>query len=162
VRGEVRWERSLPIGSVRLHQELGRDDPLTSAQQDAISERVRELLAPLRDRVERFGAERPVAIGGTVRALYRLANGLDEDTHRIPLDASLRRSDVDALAQRLAGSSHAGRARMRGMSARRADLLPTGALIVREIFRSLALRDVSVCDWGLREGVLLDAIARSA
>jgi exopolyphosphatase/pppGpp-phosphohydrolase len=51
---------------------------------------------------------------------------------------------------------------MRGMSARRADLLPTGALIVREIFRSLALRDVSVCDWGLREGVLLDAIARSA
>ena len=49
---------------------------------------------------------------------------------------------------------------MRGMSARRSDLLPTGALIVQAILRALALREVAVCDWGLREGVLLDAIAR--
>ncbi|MFI5321579.1 MAG: histidine phosphatase family protein [Myxococcota bacterium] len=159
-RGEVRWEKSLPIGSVRLHQELGQDDPLTAEQQEAISERVSASLAPLRERTLRFAAERAVAIGGTVRALYRLANGLDEDTHRIPLDARLRRSELDAMVERLAGSSHAGRLRMRGMSARRADLLPTGALIVREIFRSLALREVAVCDWGLREGALLDAIAR--
>ena len=162
VRGEVRWERSLPIGSVRLHQELGRNDPLTDAQQNAISERVRAALATLGERAQRFAPERAVAIGGTVRALYRLANGLDEDTHRIPLDASLRRSELDALVARLAGSSHAQRVRMRGMSARRADLLPTGALIVDEIFRALGLREVAVCDWGLREGVLLDAIARRA
>jgi exopolyphosphatase/guanosine-5'-triphosphate,3'-diphosphate pyrophosphatase len=162
VGGEVRWERSLPIGSVRLHQELGRDDPLSEAQQRAISARVEEMLEPLRDRVERFAAERAVAIGGTVRALYRLANGLDEDTHRIPPSAQLRRSEVDALVARLAGSSHAGRIRMRGMSARRADLLPTGALIVQAIFRALGLREVAVCDWGLREGVLLEAIARRA
>jgi exopolyphosphatase/guanosine-5'-triphosphate,3'-diphosphate pyrophosphatase len=158
--GDVRWERSLRIGSVRLHQELGRSDPLTDEQVRAVTARVRDTLAPLRDRVERFGAQRAVAIGGTVRALYRLANGLDEDTHRIPLDARIRRSELDALTTRLTGSSHAGRMRMRGMSARRADLLPTGALIVREIFRSLGLREVSVCDWGLREGVILDAIAK--
>jgi exopolyphosphatase/guanosine-5'-triphosphate,3'-diphosphate pyrophosphatase len=160
VGGEVRWERSLPLGGVRLHQELGQGDPLSEAQQRAIAERVEETLAPIRERVERFAAEHAVAIGGTVRALYRLANGLDEDTHRIPLDARLRRSELDAMVTRLAGSSHAGRQRMRGMSARRSDLLPTGALIVRAIFRSLALREVAVCDWGLREGVLLEAIAR--
>ncbi|MBM4381840.1 MAG: histidine phosphatase family protein [Deltaproteobacteria bacterium] len=159
--GEVRWERSLPIGSVRIHQELGRDDPLTSAQQEAIAARVRDSLAPLRERVEGFAAQSAVAIGGTVRALYRLANALDEDTHRIPPDARLRRSELDALVAKLADSTHAGRMRMRGMSARRADLLPTGALIVREILRSLGLREVAVCDWGLREGVILDAIARS-
>lgn len=158
--GEVAWERSFPLGSVRVHQELGRDDPLTSEQQRAISQRVEEALAKLRERVERFAPERAVAIGGTVRALYRLANGLDEDTHRIPLDARLRRSEIDALAQRLASSSHAGRMRMRGMSARRADLLPTGALIVQAIVRTLDLRELDVCDWGLREGVLLEAIAR--
>ena len=161
-RGDVRWERSLPIGSVRLHQELGRDDPLRAEQQEAISERVRALLEPLRDRVERFAPERAIAIGGTVRALYRLANGLDEDTHRIPLDARLRRSELDALVAKLAGTSHAQCLRMRGMSLRRADLLPTGALIVQEIFRSLGLRELAVCDWGLREGVLLEAIARRA
>jgi exopolyphosphatase/guanosine-5'-triphosphate,3'-diphosphate pyrophosphatase len=158
--GEVEWERSLPLGSVRLHSQLGRDDPLTAAQQRAIAARVEETLAEMRERVARFAPERAVAIGGTVRALYRLANGLDEDTHRIPLDARLRRSEIDALAARLASSSHAGRLRMRGMSARRSDLLPAGALIVQAIARTLALRELAVCDWGLREGVLLEAIAR--
>jgi exopolyphosphatase/guanosine-5'-triphosphate,3'-diphosphate pyrophosphatase len=158
--GDVKWERSLPLGSVRLHQELGRGDPLSADQQRAISRRVEEMLAPLQERVERFAPERSVAIGGTVRALYRLANGLDEDTHRIPLDARLRRGELDGLVARLAGSSHAGRMRMRGMSARRADMLPTGALIVQAIFKSLALREVAVCDWGLREGVMLEVIAR--
>jgi len=160
VRGDVRWERSLPIGSVRLHQELGREDPLSEQRRAEITERVREELAPLRERVERFAPERAVAIGGTVRALFRLANALDEEEHRIPLDAALRRSEVDALVARLASSSQAQRRRMRGMSARRADLLPTGVLIVQEILRSLGLREVSVCDWGLREGALLEAIAR--
>ena len=158
--GEVKWERSFQLGSVRLHSELGQGDPLTDDQQRAITERVQEMLAPIRERVERFAPERAVAIGGTVRALYRLANGLDEDTHRIPLDARLRRSEIDALALRLASSSHTGRMRMRGMSARRADLLPTGVLIVQAIMKTLALREVAVCDWGLREGVALEAIAR--
>ena len=158
--GEVRWESSLALGCVRLHHEFGRGDPLTREQQESIVARVRHALGRSGERVARFAPERAVAIGGTVRALYRLANGLAEVTHRIPLDARLGRSEVEALAERLAGSSHAGRLRMRGMSLRRADLLPTGALIVREIFRSLDLTEVSVCDWGLREGVILDAIAR--
>jgi exopolyphosphatase/guanosine-5'-triphosphate,3'-diphosphate pyrophosphatase len=160
VGNELSWERSLPLGTVRLSHELGEGDPLTAEQQAAISGRVRAALAPLEERVQRFAPERAVAIGGTVRALYRLANGLDEDTHRIPLDARLRRSEIDGLAVKLAGSSHAQRWRMRGMSQRRADLLPAGALIVQEIFRSLSLREVAVCDWGLREGVLLEAIGR--
>lgn len=161
-RGAVAWERSYPLGSVRLHQELCRDDPMRKEQQDAIAERVRSQLARVAARVARFAPEECVAIGGTVRALHRLANGLDESTHRIPLDARLRRSELDALVLRLADSSHPQRLRMRGMSARRADLLPTGALIVREILRTLGLREVAVCDWGLREGVILDAIARRA
>jgi exopolyphosphatase/guanosine-5'-triphosphate,3'-diphosphate pyrophosphatase len=160
--GGVAWERSLPIGSVRLHHELGKDDPLSGGQQQAIAERVASALGRISERVARYAPEYVVAIGGTVRALYRLANGLDEDTHRIPLDARLRRSELDAIVGRVAGSSHAQRRRMRGMSARRADLLPTGALIVQQLLRTLGLREVRVCDWGLREGVILDAIARRA
>jgi exopolyphosphatase/guanosine-5'-triphosphate,3'-diphosphate pyrophosphatase len=157
---KVAWERSLPLGCVRLHHELGKDDPLGESQQAAIEARVEHALARVEGRIARYAPEHVVAIGGTVRALYRLANGLDEDTHRIPLDARLRRSELDAIVDRIAGSSHAQRLRMRGMSLRRADLLPTGALIVRALMRALALREVAVCDWGLREGVVLDALSR--
>ena len=57
--------------------------------------------------------------------------------------------------------SHAERLRMRGIRRRRADLLPTGALILQTVSEELGLDGFTVCDWGLREGILLNDLARS-
>jgi exopolyphosphatase/guanosine-5'-triphosphate,3'-diphosphate pyrophosphatase len=160
--GEVEWEETLPLGTVRLHQELAPGDPLGDAQAQAIAERVRRELAPCLEPVRRHAASLSVAIGGTVRALYRLAHELEEEAHRIPRGASLTLDQVAGLDERLRGSTHVERVRMRGMSPRRADLLPAGALIVRHILQELALHEIQVCDWGLREGVILEAIQRPA
>jgi exopolyphosphatase/guanosine-5'-triphosphate,3'-diphosphate pyrophosphatase len=51
---------------------------------------------------------------------------------------------------------------MRGVRRRRADLLPTGALVLSTLVDELGLEGLTICDWGLREGVLLDALAREA
>ena len=49
---------------------------------------------------------------------------------------------------------------MVGIDARRADLLPTGALILSTVLQSLGLPGMMISDWGIREGVILAAIAR--
>jgi exopolyphosphatase/guanosine-5'-triphosphate,3'-diphosphate pyrophosphatase len=53
-------------------------------------------------------------------------------------------------------SSHAERLRMNGVSRRRADLLPAGALILSALAEALELEGYTVSDWGLREGVILE------
>ena len=45
-----------------------------------------------------------------------------------------------------------------GVRPARADLLPTGAVLLDEAAAQLDLRGYQICDWGLREGVLLDAV----
>jgi exopolyphosphatase/guanosine-5'-triphosphate,3'-diphosphate pyrophosphatase len=50
------------------------------------------------------------------------------------------------------------RRRTPGLRRDRADLLPTGALVLATTLRELGLRGLRVCDWGLREGVLLEAL----
>jgi len=51
---------------------------------------------------------------------------------------------------------------MRGMRSRRADLVPTGALILETLAEELDLDAFTICDWGLREGILLDALGPAA
>ena len=70
--------------------------------------------------------------------------------------------ELDKLAQKLRRSSHAERIDMVGIDARRADLLPTGAIILATLVEMLGLHGLMICDWGLREGVILEALARRA
>jgi exopolyphosphatase/pppGpp-phosphohydrolase len=41
----------------------------------------------------------------------------------------------------------------------RADLVPTGAVVLATVVSELGLDGLTICDWGLREGVMLDALA---
>lgn len=154
-------EVTLPLGAVRLHGELLKSDPMRPKEAAAICTRVREALAPHRARLARPAPEIAVAAGGTARSLARLV--VEQRDHRAQLaeGVMLSRDQLASLASLLAKSSHAERLRMRGIRRRRADLLPTGALILQTVSEELGLDGFTVCDWGLREGILLNDLARS-
>ena len=58
----------------------------------------------------------------------------------------------------LVESTHDQRLRMPGIQKPRADLLPTGALILESALAELDLDGFTVSDWGLREGVILESL----
>ena len=57
---------------------------------------------------------------------------------------------------------HAERLALPGIDEKRADLLPTGAVVMATVLERLSLPGLMICDWGLREGVILDALAARA
>ena len=66
--------------------------------------------------------------------------------------------ELREATDRLVRSSHAERLQMPGMRRKRADLLPTGALVLTAAAELLDLDGYTLTDWGLREGVLLEAL----
>jgi exopolyphosphatase/guanosine-5'-triphosphate,3'-diphosphate pyrophosphatase len=157
--GVVEYSASLPLGAVLLHASLVRHDPMGA---DALSElrgRVAAELAPHRDALLARGPVRAVAAGGTARALARVA---DERRGRRLRSAEpaphLPIAELRLLEQELVTSTHEQRLRVRGMRKRREDVLPTGAVVLSTLADALGLEAYTVCDWGLREGLLLDAL----
>jgi len=152
---DLRWETSLPLGTTRLHAELVAGDPMTKEERRAIRARVRERLADYREAIERWTPQPAIAAGGSLRALARLAVADEEAPLRgFFLDAER----ISELTRRLARSTQEERLRMPGMGRRRADLVPTGAVIIDTVVEALRLRGLTVSDWGLREGVILEAL----
>jgi exopolyphosphatase/guanosine-5'-triphosphate,3'-diphosphate pyrophosphatase len=158
----VHWESTLPLGVTRLQGQLIEEDRrgrIPYRQMIEVRARVRRLVRPLRARIQAAQPARVVAVGGTVRALARLATrGRSGDADLTGLE--LRAAELQALGLDLARETHAERLRMRGMNPRRADLLPIGAAVLAAALRELELPAVTCCDWGLREGIALQLLER--
>jgi exopolyphosphatase/guanosine-5'-triphosphate,3'-diphosphate pyrophosphatase len=155
---EVCWETTLPLGVAWLHRKLVFSDPMRKGEQERIRKQVEKSVRVAETEIARWKPGRCVATGGTLRALARLVlaqRGRPESGEirglRIP------REELDGLTTDLANSSHAQRLRMPGMKRRRADLLPTGALVLSALAGALGLEEYVISDWGLREGVILEA-----
>ena len=159
----LRFETTLRLGVTRLHGELVKSDPMTAAETRALRARVEEALDPIAGRVRALGSVRCIAAGGTVRALARLLLGVPDEAPTADLRGLLvSADDFDGLARRLARSSHAERLEIPGIDEKRADLLPTGAVVMATVLARLSLPGLMICDWGLREGVILNALAARA
>lgn len=154
---EVHWETTLPIGVARLHGELVANDPMKRRERKAIEERVAAAIEPHRKKVRTRAPKQQIMSGGTARALARI---VEENGGGRVVKGGLKVSpeEISRLADRLAEANHPELLRIPGMKRSRADLLPTGAVVVDAVMKSLALPDLLICDWGLREGVILEAL----
>jgi exopolyphosphatase / guanosine-5'-triphosphate,3'-diphosphate pyrophosphatase len=107
--------------------------------------------------IKALAPARCIVTGGTARALGRLL--LEEEDGAIR-GLLVSNDQLEKLAGRLRRSTHEERLDMVGIDPRRADLLPTGALILSTVLQELRLPGVMISDWGIREGIILAAIAR--
>ncbi len=155
----LREGASLPLGGARLTTR-GYADPPWLAERAGLRGEALELLADVAHRVHQATGGRPpraVGTAGTVRDLGRvglaLASGVVPNRVR---GLVVTRAQLELGYARLCGVPLAERADVPGASAKRADLLPVAGAVVLAAMEALDLPQLELCDWGLREGVLLD------
>ncbi len=159
---------SVPLGTARLRGELGTGELLTPQDRAAIARVARERSQPIRAMVSDVpgAADRVVASGGTVRALARLAMALHRPetasasvSSRPVNQMELPAGQLFELTDRLATLDLDARLALPGIQARRAPLLPIGAVVLSTLVEDLGLRRLVVSEWGLREGAVISALA---
>lgn len=154
---EVHWETTLPLGVARLHGELVDHDPMKRRVRKEIEERVESAVLLHRKRIRSRAPKHQIISGGTARALARI---IEENGGGRTVKGALRvtAEEIARLADRLTEANHAELLRIPGLKRNRADLLPTGAVVIDAVMHCLELPELLICDWGLREGVILETL----
>ncbi|MBW2280116.1 MAG: Ppx/GppA family phosphatase [Deltaproteobacteria bacterium] len=143
---------SLPLGSVRLTERCILEDPVTTAEVDALREAVR---AETRG-VEPLPRARVVAVAGTATTLAALELSLDPyDADRVE-GVTLSCPTLEAWIRRLAGLPLERRRALAGLEPARADVIVAGAVILAEVLARLAAERFEVSGRGVRWGVALE------
>jgi exopolyphosphatase/guanosine-5'-triphosphate,3'-diphosphate pyrophosphatase len=152
---EPELAESLPLGAGRITRTRFEHDPPSRSELVATSAWLEEQLAGLAKKVARRGVpDRVVATSKTFRSLARLTgaapSGAGPRVRRVLTDTAL--SQLIAFISRM---SSADLAHLDGVSSSRAHQLVAGALVAQATMRALALKELEICPWALREGVIL-------
>jgi exopolyphosphatase/guanosine-5'-triphosphate,3'-diphosphate pyrophosphatase len=160
-RGRIVAAASLRLGVVDLAERYPFPDRVDRVRYDAMAAEIRgRLRAELPGDIRAAGADLLVGTAGTVTTLAALDLGLTEyDAARVQ-GHRLSRARIEALRDRLGALSVTERARLPCLEPGRADLIVPGVAIVLAALDVTAAADVLVSDWGLREGIVADAVER--
>jgi exopolyphosphatase/guanosine-5'-triphosphate,3'-diphosphate pyrophosphatase len=147
------------IGVLRMSEEFVKSDPLSQKDEAKLVERVRTVLEPHAAQVQAASFDCVVGTSGTILALGRMAL----DLSGTPPPESLHHATVGlealrALRKKLTASDLRSRLKMSGMDEERADIIVPGAVILDTILARLGVEELILCEWALREGLLLNYI----
>ena len=142
---------SLPLGASRLTQKFLSGNPYTqkgiSAMRDHIESQLEAVLPAL---VKHQDSDRSIATSKTLRTLARLSGDwFDTNGNIIKFDV------IRKISTRLADMTHEERTKLPGVSSNRAKQIVAGAFVTESVMRNLDLRELEICPWALREGIVL-------
>jgi len=152
---QVEWAVSEKLGVLRMTERFVGSDPLVARDERRLVGHAREVMEPHAARARAEGFDLVVGTSGTILALGAMATEagtLPESLHHVTVPAAA----IHALRRRLVATTLKGRRRLPLMDERRADIIVAGAVVLDEILEALKAKEIVLCDWALREGLLLE------
>jgi exopolyphosphatase/guanosine-5'-triphosphate,3'-diphosphate pyrophosphatase len=160
-QGEPVSLESHKIGVARLSERFFQNDPPTSEEIDAIEAYLGNQLDPMLGEFRKRGVRRVVGTSGTLLTLVSIAGhqrGEPPDQHLNNFAVSA--TEIAKVRRLLSRTERDERLRLKGLDAKRADLIVAGAVLADYILAGIGAKQLVACTWALREGVLLDFISR--
>lgn len=146
---------SVPLGAGRLTRSHLRGDPPTPDSLREARRYARATIAEVAGRLRRVGEPRiAVASSKTFKQLARIA-GAAPSAEGMYTPRSLSLADLQTWVPRLAEMTAVERSRLPGVSEGRSEQLVAGALVAEAAMDLLDIRELVICPWALREGVIL-------
>ncbi|NWF68097.1 MAG: Ppx/GppA family phosphatase [Chloroflexi bacterium] len=152
---QMRERISLPLGVVRMSERFLPNDPPRKGDLERLQGHLQAQFGALQW-YKMGGGERLVGVGGMLRQMARLAQKQSDYVMDDPHGYVLTRAQMDELCKRLAALDVAGRKKMAGMKADRADIALGGAFIIREVMRAGGFETLEVCSQSVREGLFYE------
>ena len=154
---EIHRTATFPLGASRLTALHIEHDPPLPDELEALASVVAEGCEPIFAHVRSHRPVHFVVAGGTGRTLARIlieqrGGGADVNGLRVPT------AGLHKLCRKLTKLSCDELAKLPGVQPRRADVLAAGALIISTLADGLDAGAITISEWGLREGLLLELL----
>jgi exopolyphosphatase/guanosine-5'-triphosphate,3'-diphosphate pyrophosphatase len=158
----ARLSRSLKLGVIRLTEGFVTSDPLSRREERKLVRHITDEIGGYLSQIVDAGFGRVIGTSGTILSLGAMAWAADRG--RSPSEVrNLRVSSkaMHRLRKTVLDQDINQRLKLPAVDPRRVDLLVAGSVLFDTILRELGAEEFTLCDYALREGLVLDYIARN-
>ena len=158
---DIELGRSFKLGVIRLTERFVKTDPLEPRDERKLARHIHSEIGKYLQQINRAGFDRVIGTSGTILSLGAVAAAAEGRTPGAPLrNRRVSAKQIRRVRQELISLNLDKRLRVPGLEPRRADLAVGGAILLDELLRGLGATEITLCDLSLREGLVLDYIAR--
>jgi exopolyphosphatase/guanosine-5'-triphosphate,3'-diphosphate pyrophosphatase len=151
---------SLPVGVVKGREAFISHDPVVPEELEALSAYLWDAIFPARSSLEAGAGQTLIGTAGTVTTLAALDLGLEcYEAERVNAHV-LTETAVVRLMERLASMTVEERRAFQVIEPGREDLIVAGAALTRVVLEVFGSPSLIVSEYGLREGLVLDMLAK--
>jgi exopolyphosphatase / guanosine-5'-triphosphate,3'-diphosphate pyrophosphatase len=167
INDEIAALASLKLGAVRMTQQMIASDPISEKQLRRLRSELRAILAPRAPEIKKAGYDLCFGTSGTINTIWSIAlhRRMKTSRGRILLrgrsEVSVTFDEVAAINRDLAELPLDDRTKIAGLSRARAEIIIAGGQILEAAMETLEVNEFSVCDWALREGVIIANLLRT-
>ena len=153
--------RSFKLGVIRLTERFVKSDPISERDERKMVRYIdAELKTYLKELID-AGFDRVVGTSGSILSVGTIA--ATEEDGDVPASIRNRRvsaKQVKRVRERMTTVPLRKRLLVPGLEPKRADIAVAGSILIDVILRRLGAHELTLCDMSLREGLILDYIAR--
>ena len=162
-RTEIFFKDSMPLGVLRL-LDMFEDRGTVSAEGKGVLEaHIRFVSKQVKSKIHEIGFDRVIGTSGTIRTLGEAAHIAAGGESLQSVNAEVvRLKDIGKLTQQLLEMEPEKRAKVEGISDKRADAIHLGGVLLVQLLEMAKVTEITLCDASLREGMILDYLEKHA
>jgi exopolyphosphatase/guanosine-5'-triphosphate,3'-diphosphate pyrophosphatase len=159
---------SIRLGAVRLTEKFITTDPISPDERERLAATIRSDLTRVVWEIKQRGFDFVIGTSGTILNMVsaivqaEAAAHMEEHSGFEPFSQTVTLGQLKRMNRRLASMTARERSRVPGLEKDRADIVIAGGLLLEMILSSLGAKEITTCDWSLREGVILNHLRKRA
>jgi exopolyphosphatase/guanosine-5'-triphosphate,3'-diphosphate pyrophosphatase len=157
----LRVARSFKLGVIRLTERFVHTDPLSRRDERKLVRHIEDELAKYLRDIKSAGFDRVIGTSGTILSLGMVASAERRRASDEVRNLRVPAKQIHRLRKEITGRSIGERMKLPGLDPRRADLIVSGAVLLDTVLQRLGAAEITLCDFALREGLVLDYIQRN-
>lgn len=160
------YDNSLKLGAIRLTQRFFQDKETDSKAVKACRRFISGHMSIVTRESAKHSFEIAVGSSGTITNIASIINIKRGGDDAVKLNARLnnfsftRDELFETVEEILSAKTVKQRLKIPGLDPARADIITAGAIILEQIFRELKIKEMTISEYALREGIIFDTIEK--
>ena len=155
-KAEVLSSISTGLGVVKLTEKFVKSDPVTDRELEGLRNAIEKEIKGLKDSLNSPANAAFVGTAGTITTLAAIDQNLTLYNPLCINNYILKKKSVDRIFDNLKSMTIEERLNIPALEKGREDLIIAGTAIVLSVMEEFGFREMTVCDYGLREGIVID------
>ena len=160
-RQQIFFRDSMPLGVLRLLDMFADKGTVGAEGRGVLEAHIRFVATAIFDEIAELGIDRVIGTSGTIRTLGEAAHlAAGGDSLRSVNAQTVQLKEIGQLTEKLLEMELKDRAKVDGVSEKRADAIHLGGVLLVQLLEMSGVKEITLCDASLREGMILDYLER--